>query len=256
MANLKTLLLWPLVIASVFINVGFVFSQENNSPKHITISSGEWAPHFSSRLPGGGRLSQVVTESFALEHIDVEYKYFQWSKSLMLAETGVVDASIGWIYSVEREQLFLYSDPLSINKDVFLYLANRKINWEKISDLHGLKIGVIDSFYYGQEFEQAEISGEITVIRNKSEQQNFRLLLSGQIDLTIGEESVIQRIMQRLLSPSELKSIKIHPTALREQDIYLLISQKASHPEALLKSFNRGLATLKSNGRYQEIMAK
>jgi polar amino acid transport system substrate-binding protein len=256
MVNLKTLVIWPLVFTSILMNAGFVTGQMVDTQRQITISSGEWAPYLSNRLSGGGRLSQVVTESFALENIDVNYQYFQWVKSLMLAETGVVDATIGWIHSVEREQLFLYSEPLSINKDVFLYLAGRDIEWTKISDLNGMKIGIIDSFYYGDEFEQAETSGDIIVFRNKSEQQNFRLLLEGKIDLAIGEQSVTQRIMKRLLTPNEINSIKIHPNALREQELFLLFNKQNPNAEALRSSFNKGLATLKSNGRYQEIISQ
>jgi polar amino acid transport system substrate-binding protein len=63
-------------------------------------------------LPYFGLASRVVTEAFAAEGVTVEYGYFPWARSFMLAQTGEWDGTLIWTKSAEREKDFYYSEPL------------------------------------------------------------------------------------------------------------------------------------------------
>ena len=87
----------------------------NSSPAQETIrlSNGEWEPFLSQNYEHYGVLSRIVTETFALEGITVEYGFFPWKRAMALAQDGDWDGSIIWGYNQNRAKHFIYSDPVS-----------------------------------------------------------------------------------------------------------------------------------------------
>ena len=62
------------VLILFLINPSPLLGQTTQKPlTAVTIASGEWSPYTSRHLYGGGILSQIVSEAFALDNIEVKY---------------------------------------------------------------------------------------------------------------------------------------------------------------------------------------
>ncbi|MEL7401395.1 MAG: hypothetical protein AAFN68_12600, partial [Pseudomonadota bacterium] len=86
----------------------------------IVITSGEWAPYISQKLPHYGITSRIVTEAFKQQNIETQYQFYPWNRSLNSARGGEVNATLGWAKTEEREQDFWFSsEPISIEQTVF-----------------------------------------------------------------------------------------------------------------------------------------
>lgn len=242
------------LLVLALIHASSLFGQATAPADTVTISSGEWSPYTSRHLPGGGLLSQIVSEAFTLEGIDVKYSYHPWSETMTLAMEGIADATIGWVYSAEREQVFWYSIPLAQSITSIFHRANRELTGRSIEDLYGLKMGIINGYHYSGQFAKAEKSGHITVFRFASDQQILRELLKGNIDIFIADKLVVQRIMQRFLTASEIAAISIRSSILEPEPLYLLFNRESEGAQTKLKSFNRGLKKLKASGRYDKLL--
>ena len=237
--------LWILLI--LLIIPSLLYSQET-----VRITNGEWPPFFSEELKHGGVTSHIVSEAFALEGINVRYGWFPWARALANAKTGDWDASIGWGKTPESEKDFILSDPILEGKIVFFHLKDYSLDWETLDDLKGIKIGAVIGYNYSVEFIEAERAGEITVERIGSEEQNFRKLLSGRIDVFVSNVDVGYAVLNKHFSDEEHDRITYHSTPYKINELHLLFSRKNKKSYRLLASFNRGLQELKNQGLYDQ----
>lgn len=71
----------------------------------VRITNGEWPPFTSEHLPGGGSLSRVVWEAFALEDVTVEYGFYPWKRSYEYARAGRWHDSVAWDRPKSRSRI-------------------------------------------------------------------------------------------------------------------------------------------------------
>jgi polar amino acid transport system substrate-binding protein len=74
----------------------------------LLLTNGEWPPYLSKNLKYYGSASRIVTEAFALEGINVEYKFFPWKRAYKNAELGIWDGSVVWFDTPELRKFFLH----------------------------------------------------------------------------------------------------------------------------------------------------
>ncbi len=152
---MKTLVLIALLVASM---------DTLSAQTTINITNGEWEPYLSQYSHQYGIDAHVVTESFKLEGININWGFFPWKRSYQLAKNGNEwHASAAWWPSDETKADFLVSDPISNTSFVFFHLKSKVFDWQSIKDLAGLKIGGTLEYDYGREFMNAMHKGTINV---------------------------------------------------------------------------------------------
>ncbi|OZG71190.1 hypothetical protein BTA51_22750 [Hahella sp. CCB-MM4] len=219
----------------------------------VRITNGEWPPYMSEQYNHYGVASHIVTEALKLEGLDVEYGFFPWVRSLEFSKSGRWDASIVWTRSADREAFFLYSDPVIKLRTVFFNRRDKTFNWEKLKELKGYKIGGTIGYFYGPEFTQLEKDKVLNVVRVRSDEQNFKLLLADRIDLFPIELEVGYEVLNRYFPSKQINLLTTtHP--FRETSYYMLISKASPIAEKLLNSFNQGLKKLRQSGKLDEIL--
>lgn len=220
----------------------------------IRLSSGEWPPYTSENLPHSGLASRIVTEAFALKGITVEYGYFPWARSLKLAQDGEWDGSLIWHKSPDREQDFYFSEPVVTGQNVFFHLKSHNFDWKEMKDLAGQHIGATIDYDYGEAFAQAEKAGQITVERVSSDEQNFRKLLAGRIDIFPLDLDVGLAMLRQNFTPEEVAQITYHPLPIESYPYSLILSKKVPRNAELIVLFNAGLKELIDSGKMQQFI--
>lgn len=220
----------------------------------IRLTTGEWPPYVSQDLPYYGLTPRIITAAFALKGITVEYDFFPWARSLKVAQDGQWDGSAVWLKSDEREQSFYYSDPIIEQKGVFFHLKSTDFDWKTVEDLAGFNIGATIDYYYGKPFAEAEEAKQITVDYAPTDEQNFRKLLAGHIDIFPLDLDVGLDILEKNFSPEEIAQITYHPLPLSIDPLYLILSRKNPANVNQIILFNEGLQELKDNGQLQQFI--
>ena len=149
----------------------------------IRLASGEWAPYISESLPYYGVASRIVTEAFALKGVKVTYGFHPWKRSHTYADSGEWDGTVVWFDTPERRKIVYISDPVIEVKYVFFHLKSYSFSWTSIDDLKDIKIGATLGYHYGEAFQQAEKAHVINVHRVPKDEQNFKKLLRGRIQI-------------------------------------------------------------------------
>ncbi|MEE4356778.1 MAG: transporter substrate-binding domain-containing protein [Desulfococcaceae bacterium] len=220
----------------------------------LILSNGEWPPYYGEKLPHYGFDSHIVTEAFALAGIKVEYRFFPWARALKMSEEGNYDGGVGWGNGAEFHKYHYVSDPTSEYEYVFFYHRDRPFEWGSFADIKGLKVGLTRGYDYPSRIRRMAESGEFKADRVSKDELNFKKLLIGRIDVFPNDRLAGILQMQQIFTSEEKEQILYHSRPIEKKTLHLILSKKNKKNEERMNLFNKGLKTLKENGRYDIIM--
>jgi len=243
-----------LILSIALTCVPMIANASNITKMTIVIGNGEWPPFISQHIKNYGAVCHIITEAFALENVQVIYKWAPWKRAFIQTRRGEYDATAGWMMTPERKENFYYSDSILKSQKVFFHLKSFPFDWNKITDLKDLRIGTVQGYTYGPEFDQAIEDKIVTVQETTAEIYNFRKLMIARLDiypqeLEIGYEHII-----REFPPDQAKLFTHHPKPLAQTTHHLIFSKKNKKNRILSERFERGLIKLKESGKFNEYM--
>lgn len=173
----------------------------------------------------------------------------------VFVEKGDWDGSVVWSKSPEREHAVLFSKtPVEIYRTMFFHRKEYDFDWHTFDDLQGHRIGVIQGYLDIVIFDRAKKSGkQFNVESVTKEYQNLIKLLKNRIDVFPCSELVCLKILQEQFDQEERNSLVYHPKPWRENALYLIMNKKNERAERLLQAFERGMRSIKENGRYDQM---
>ncbi|MEQ9347929.1 MAG: transporter substrate-binding domain-containing protein [Thalassospira sp.] len=154
-----------------------------------------------------------------------------------------------------REKQYAFSDPLYLQDSHFFAYdpAGRKpvFHYDKLTDLQGLHIGGIQGYYYEPWFAKADLDVEYT----HSEEQNFRRLQLGRIDLFSTATTVGWHIIGQLFPPEEVaKFYTLEKPLIAGAGLHLMTAKDYPDTYLLLERFNAALREIKQNGTFAQLV--
>jgi len=236
---------------SVLITIFFVTNFANAGEK-IKITNGEWPPYLSQNLKHYGLASRIVTESFSMEGIDVEYGFFPWARAYKLAKDGQWDASAVWTPNEERKEFFLFSNSVIDDVTVFFHLKTLDFKWKTMDDLKKFRIGATLEYNYGEMFTKAEKDGIIKVDRVAADETSFKKLLINRIQLFVCNLEVGYSLLYKMYPPETVSLFTNNPESVHTASLSLIISNKIPKGNFFLEKFNKGLKKLKDSGKIDQ----
>lgn len=224
----------------------------------VRISNGEWPPYLSEKALHFGAASRIVEQAFDAVDIEVDYFFRPWKRSYRYALQGngegeVCHGSVVWVHTVERAELFNYSDVVIEETQVLFHLREKPLVWQKVEDLQGMIIGGTAHTIYPL-FEGAETKGILTIQRAGNYGTLFQRLLAGRIDAVPQVLHVGQHFIENTLSEKERKRVTFSSTVAEKRQYHVIFSRKSDADRNFLKLFNKGLKIIRENGVYNAIM--
>lgn len=262
-ALMKPLHAWgPVLVLSLVVVVSAVIVSAGlrTSPiapaRPVLVSSGSWAPFVGQTLPDGGPITKLVVEVLKRSGYAPQISYTSWS----LAENQVTSgASVGvfpLVSSKSRRAHFLLSDRLIDFEYVLFY--NRRGGEPRVSsasDLGALRVGGIAGYEYWDELESAV--GKF--VEFDTAQEGFRALADGRVDL-LAEGLLSGRAV--LTDPSFAGDAADFghlpgdsPLVHSVEGLYFMMP-KTAEAAAVMKKFNRMLASMRQSDEYETIVAE
>nr|WP_320190604.1 ABC transporter substrate-binding protein [uncultured Desulfobacter sp.] len=210
----------------------------------ITISTGFQPSQQSSRniaASFSSKVSGIVTRAFALENYQVSFIFRSRLTAFNMAKDGLVDGTILWRKTKNRNDYFYFSIPLITADIVFFHLKSKNFDWQQLNDLGRYKAGIVEGMLYEDLFDAAVFSGRLSSLTAENEDANFKKLISGEIDYTpVILESGYESI--KGLFPQKTAALFTHhPKPLIRQNFYLLLSKQIKENQKRIAEFNQGL---------------
>ena len=220
----------------------------------VLLTSGDWPPYYSPALPFGGIANQVVSESFALTGVHVEFEFQPWRRALDTARSGKAAGSAGWLPLGGRERDFLYSEPVFRSARVFFHLKSLPFDWHTLDDIRDLRVAVtlgsVDEFPL--EAIMARGNGKLDIAKDYA--SGMKKLILGRVDIYACNLPVGLFILEQRIDHGANR-VTYNPRPIFTETNHLVIRRDYPGAEALMARFNEGLRQLKASGRYDRIMS-
>ncbi len=221
--------------------------------KEIVLVACEYSPYYSEHLENYGGISEIIVEAYKRVGYTVKIQFLPFARALNETQEGQVDGIIGVWYRPEREQWFVFSQPIPPPNQIGFYKRKQdKITFTKFEDLKPYVIGTIIGFVNPPEFEKATYLKREEVV---TDAQNLQKLFYKRIDLALIDKGLADYII-RTQFPEYREALEWLEPAVKEEPNFLGISKKTPDYLIKLEAFNRGLAVITKEGLVGKILLK
>jgi len=221
--------------------------------KTVTIANMSWEPYYGQYLPNYGFVPEIIKEAYARTGYTAEFSFMSWTKTLEDVRQGKYDAAATASFNEERDRIYWYSDSYIESPVVFYKRKNEKpMSWRNLEDLKPYRIGVVRSYVYSPEFDNAAFLQKRT---SKNELLNMKKLLLKQAELILIDKFVGQYIINKKLVASEKNVPEIIYPQLVSDKLHLIFSKNVPDATEKRDAFNRGLREIVKDGIVKKILA-
>lgn len=232
----------------------FIFSTLlyfNASAATITAAQDPWAPFVQKDSVNPGISVEIITEAFKSQGHTVDFKIMPWTRALNEVKSGKVDLLVATWLTSERTSYLKYSEPYLENSLKFIMRKGYGFEYSGMASLSGKNVGIVRNYGYGDEFlaatnfKKPEASDLVS---------NAKKLLAKRIDLTLEDELVAKSTLSG--AGMDLADFDFSSTALSVNPLHVTVGLSNPNHDAYIAAFNKGLAEIKANGTFDNILAK
>lgn len=231
------------------------------------LTGGNYAPFADRGWPGEGLVTELVNAALEMSPDPVPYAIAwedDWSQHLFpLLDQKTYDMGFPWLRPEceavpenERCANFHFSDPLM---DLPIMLFKRKggaFTYTGDADVIGATL-CRPAGYFTHDLDRADrrwlSEGRITLVQPDSPEACFQELMDGQVDAVtlnvfLGATKIVKMGLRGKVEPID--------QPLSREKLHVVISKTHWRGTTHLYRLNAGLAALRENGRYDEIVAR
>ncbi|MCJ8313620.1 MAG: transporter substrate-binding domain-containing protein [Saccharospirillaceae bacterium] len=250
-------------ILKYLINVFLVFmltNVANAQEVKWSFISDPFPPFADPGIKGKGVFWEITEAALKTQGIEATLTFAPFKRALEDSKAGKYDGLILAVLNKEREQWFLFSSYVFVQKTVFFKLAKRDdLNFDgnlKSLEKRNFSIAVLRGASMTEVFDNADYLNKIFVTHT---QQAFQMLVLGRVDLVVSGLLNGKAILGDL-SEKENKNfgelIDVLQPSLNDDYYHIAFSKKTPNYEMKVKIFNQGLMQIKENGTFKAILVK
>ncbi|MCG7898344.1 MAG: transporter substrate-binding domain-containing protein [Candidatus Thiodiazotropha lotti] len=184
-----------------------------------------------------------------------KYQLYPWRRAYKNAlnnDGGI----IGLSKTSQRETLFDYSEAIYLDEVMLVVLKSNDLEFDSVTDLKGLTIGIQRGASYGDLFDQ-EKNSLFRIEEDKSGRQRLKKLLSGRIDAALlgpGRTGVEHIINQDQHLREHRDDFRIVAQPFKRDPNHLGFA-KTMNMTTFLQHFNEALLAAKQAGQIDKIIS-
>lgn len=226
------------------------FSKEDNKPELLLVT-GEWGPFTSSKMPGGGIGTKIVTNVIRMMGYRPKIKFVPWKRCEKMVEDGEVWATFPYAKTEERAKRFHFSNRLFSNTPYFFYYNNekmKKVQWKKIEDLKPYVLGGLRGYYHEKLFKVPGL--KVRWLNNVDGMVDN--LVKGNIELAPLSDIVFYHTLKKLKISSK-KVGHLKKPVKETLTNHVMSSKTFTGGDKLLKKFNAELDKYVTTDEYKNM---
>lgn len=218
------------------------------------VTGDDYAPFTGKALPAGGMLTQVVRAALQRSSIDSSLDWQPWKRGYMKTLRGGYDATFPYVHTPQREEVFLYSEPLFVAEQHIFSRAGQVIEINDVPSMQGLRLCYPLGWQPPPIIQQLLDDGQLRRHSPIGLNECARLLLMDRDDFFISDRRLGETALQ--LTGVPLEQFRRSDSAINSSTLHLIVPR--SHPQAavIIAQFNQGLAQLRASGDYQRLLER
>ena len=124
--------------------------------RDISMLTVEWAPQYGSGLPEQGLTTAIVKAAFKAEGHSSVVDFIPWARALREVEAGNSDVVMGAYHNKEREQAYIFSEPIYFLQLGLIARPGLGVSeYKTLRNLASYSIGISRGFANSEEFDAA-----------------------------------------------------------------------------------------------------
>lgn len=230
---------------------GPAIGQESaGNEKVVRVVTLEFSPYISEDLPNNGWAWEICATVLQEAGYFPELQIMPWARALTLTRSGRADALYMANINEERKQWAVFTDPVGEEISVAFKRRDRNITFDNLRDLTRYRVAGLRNAHVSKLLTDQGVEVHPVV----SPRQGFRMVYFGRIDTLVIDRFVGLQLLLNDLPPAYSAAIDFVETPVDANRLHLAISRHYPHARQLRDDFNRGLAELRSSGRFKEIL--
>jgi len=203
-----------------------------------------------------GYMVEIMAEALAMHGHRINYQTTGWARSLEMARTGEINGVIGT--DVDESPDFIFGPPTGRYQESAAFRIGEGQPFDTREAIEGLRVGGILGYDYIEAINEyiAEHTGDIAHVQlmtgDKGLERNLKKLLANRIDLVPEERSVLLYTLD-VMGLRDQVEIVPDPEIT---DLYIGFSPALEISHHYAQDLRDGVARMRENGRYAEILAR
>jgi len=220
----------------------------------IALTTGQDNPPFTDRTRAdGGTATRLVLAVFHAMGYQTRLDWLPWRRGYSLTKAGSYQASFPFLRTPEREQDFLFSDPIFSDATYLWTRPEDRLNADEPAGFKDKILCVPQGFHspllvlLNAQIERAEVRVE----RPDTPEKCVQMLAAGRVDALSGQES---EIAVPLRDNGLADKVSHGPVPLMKLDFHVIFPREAAGSAELLRRFNKILTRMRDDGSYARLM--
>ncbi|WP_415753845.1 substrate-binding periplasmic protein [Pseudomonas leptonychotis] len=218
------------------------------------VTGDDYAPFTGKALPAGGMLTQVVRAALKQSNIENSLDWRPWNRGYMKTLRGDYDATFPYVRTPQREEVFLYSEPLFIVEQHIFSRTGEVLEITDVTSMKGRRFCYPLGWQPPAVIQQLLDDGQLIRHSPTGLSECARLLLLGRDDFFISDRLLGETAIQLIGAPAE--QFRRSAGAISRSPLHLIVPRNNPHGEAIIEQFNLGLAALRASGDYQRVLER
>ncbi|MCC9623902.1 transporter substrate-binding domain-containing protein [Thalassospira sp. MA62] len=244
------------IFIAIIMGLFAVISGPAKAEQTLIVTSDIYPPYVNEDLDDSFFVA-LFDEIGKVMGVRFDYEILPWRRGEQDVAAHRVWGTLPYRKTEEREKQYTFSDPIYLqDSHFFAYAPNgikRRITYDALSDLQGFRIGGINGYYYEKLFADAGLDVDYA----NSEEQNFKRLYAGRIDLFPTATTVGWHIIRQLFPPEDISNFYTLKKPLVDGGrLHVMTSKTYPNNDELMARFNRALAEVKNSGTYDQVVEK
>lgn len=220
--------------------------------QQLKLAATNFPPYYGEDMPNGGPFSELTRQAFAEAGYQVSIEFIPWARAVEWGKEGKIDGLIGAWVTEQRAPYFIETVPVMTNKLVFYRQLGSNTAFESFEDIARQKLWIGSVYGYAQ--PQGLIEAGVNLVYTTQDKKPFMLLSRGRVDLVIVDQTYASATLALPDMQSHSEHVELIDRIVEQREMHILVSKKLEDAEDVVQGFNDGLARLKEDGRFKQIL--
>lgn len=224
--------------------------------KKLTISTDPWPPWIigqEGQAPEGGIGFKVALELGKRLGVETDAMISPFARALNRVYKGKADMILMISKNAEREEKLIFTDMIIDQPYLFFYDSGKMgdFAWSSLEDIKDFKVGVVRSFNYGNEWNEAVSKYNIKTDIVTNDETNLKKLFAGRVDFAILQKANALYLIKN--NDQYSGRLKFSPKAISMTSFGFALSKQSSFANKIAE-FNKIISEMRMDGTIEQII--
>jgi len=224
---------------------------EKEETKQLLLVTDYWPPFVFDI--DKGLATEIILAAFDETDIDIVIEFYPWERCLHMVQNNLALGSFPWTETEARKEKYLFSDPITSQKTVLMYLEDEILDIFTIEEIYqsDYLIGVLDSYQYLEVLETLDVNLDYST----SELNALEKLINKRVDFVVIDQENAFYLLENNY-PEYVGEMGVHLIEDFSYWLSLMMGNDYPNVEEIHEQFNEGLNKIRESGEYDEILEK